>query len=279
MNVELFLQIKSHGRKFNLNRYSSKKEGGNIMLIPAILVSIVALLAAMDEQLFGASMMARPLFTGPIIGLIMGDLQTGVIIGATLESMFMGSIMVGSAVPPEVYASSILSIAIAIQTGAGTGTAVALALPLSVFLQLWRNFCYAIPGSWAGKQIERALDERNLKKANLLHLTVVPLSIGIPSALLVFIALFFGSDGINSVLNMIPEVVLNGFNVAAGVLSCVGLALLIKIMSNNKILPYLFLGFVAVMYLGMDVIGVAVVGLCIAFLVVNNMQFDEEDDF
>lgn len=245
------------------------------MLIPAILVSIVALLAAMDEQLFGASMMARPLFTGPIVGLIMGDLQTGVIIGATLESMFMGSIMVGSAVPPEVYASSILSIAIAIQTGA----AVALALPLSVFLQLWRNFCYAIPGSWAGKQIERALDERNLKKANLLHLTVVPLSIGIPSALLVFIALFFGADGINSVLNMIPEVVLNGFNVAAGVLSCVGLALLIKIMSNNKILPYLFLGFVAVMYLGMDVIGVAVVGLCIAFLVVNNMQFEEEDDF
>ena len=207
------------------------------MLIPAILVSIVALLAAMDEQLFGASMMARPLFTGPIIGLIMGDLQTGVIIGATLESMFMGSIMVGSAVPPEVYASSILSIAIAIQTGAGAGTAVALALPLSVFLQLWRNFCYAIPGSWAGKQIEKALDERNLKKANLLHLTVVPLSIGIPSALL------------------------------------------IKIMSNNKILPYLFLGFVAVMYLGMDVIGVAVVGLCIAFLAVNNMQFEEEDDF
>ena len=88
------------------------------MLIQAILVSIVALFAAMDEQLFGASMMARPLFTGPIIGLIMGDLQTGVIIGATLESMFMGSIMVGSAVPPEVYASSILSIAIAIQTGA-----------------------------------------------------------------------------------------------------------------------------------------------------------------
>ncbi len=99
------------------------------MLIPAILVSIVALLAAMDEQLFGASMMARPLFTGPIIGLIMGDLQTGVIIGATLESMFMGSmVMVGSAVPPEVYASSILSIAIAIQTGAGAGTAVALCI-------------------------------------------------------------------------------------------------------------------------------------------------------
>ena len=67
--------------------------------------------------------------------------------------------------------------------------------------------------------------------------------------------------------------------ISSDLLQSVGLALLIKIMSNNKILPYLFLGFVAVMYLGMDVIGVAVVGLCIAFLVVNNMQFEEEDDF
>ena len=53
----------------------------------------------------------------------------------------------------------------------------------------------------------------------------------------------------------------------------------VRYNDKRKILPYLFLGFVAVMYLGMDVIGVAVVGLCIAFLVVNNMQFEEEDDF
>ena len=51
---------------------------------------------------------------------------------------------------------------------------------------------------------------------------------------------------------------MDGFNVAAGVLSCVGLALLIKMMSNSKVLPYLFLGFICVIYLGMDVIGVAV---------------------
>jgi|GEM_PF-209869 phosphotransferase system PTS sorbose-specific IIC subunit len=181
----------------------------------------------------------------------------------------------------EVYASSVLSIAVAIQSGTGVGTAVALALPLSIFLQMWRNFCYAIPGSWAGKQIEKAVNERNIKKANLLHLTVVPLSIGIPSALLVFVAVAFGADTINTVLNAIPTVVMDGFNVAAGVLSCVGLALLIKMMSNSKVLPYLFLGFICVIYLGMDVIGVAVAGLCIAFIAVSNMKFDtvEEEDF
>ena len=73
-------------------------------MLQAILVSIVAFLAAIDEYTFGASMMGRPLFTAPIVGLILGDFQAGIMIGATLELMFMGSIMVGSATPPEVYA-------------------------------------------------------------------------------------------------------------------------------------------------------------------------------
>lgn len=99
------------------------------MIIQAALVAVVAFLASVDEQLFGASMMARPLFTGMLVGAIMGDIQTGVTVGAALEAMFMGSIMVGSAVPPEVYASSTLSIAVAINAGTGAGSAVALALP------------------------------------------------------------------------------------------------------------------------------------------------------
>ena len=106
------------------------------MVIAAFLVAIVAFLAAIDEQVFGASMLSRPLFTGPIVGLIMGDVTTGIIMGASLEAMFMGTIMVGSAVPPEAYASSVLRIAVAIQSGAEGGTGVDLALPPSIFCLL-----------------------------------------------------------------------------------------------------------------------------------------------
>lgn len=51
------------------------------MLIQATLVAIVAFLASVDEQLFGASMMGRPLFTGMLVGAIMGDVATGVTVG------------------------------------------------------------------------------------------------------------------------------------------------------------------------------------------------------
>ena len=91
-------------------------------------------MASMDEQAFGITMLGRPLFTSLFVGLILGDVQQGAIVGAALESMFMGAIMVGAAVPPEVYAFGVLGCAFAVITGTGTATAVALALPVSVFL-------------------------------------------------------------------------------------------------------------------------------------------------
>lgn len=94
------------------------------------------MIASMDEQAFGITMLGRPLFASLFVGLILGDVQLGVIVGAALESMFMGAIMVGAAVPPEVYAFGVLGCAFAVITGTGTATAVALALPVSVFLQV-----------------------------------------------------------------------------------------------------------------------------------------------
>lgn len=256
------------------------------MLVQYILVALVAFVASMDEQLFGITMLGRPLFTSLFVGLIMGDVTNGVIVGAALESMFMGAIMVGAAVPPEVYASGVLGCAFALITGTGAATAVALALPVSVFLQVWRNFCYAVPGAFACRKIEAAVEKHELAKANLYHLTIVPLSIGIPSALLVFCSLFFGADLINNALNAIPQFVMDGLNVASGVMVCVGFALLIRTMGDNKLLPWLFLGFIMVIYLSMDVIGVAAAAFCIAALFVFNqgsastkVAAKEEEDF
>jgi fructoselysine and glucoselysine-specific PTS system IIC component len=257
------------------------------MVVQYVLIAFVAFVASMDEQLFGITMLGRPLFTSLFVGIILGDVQQGVIVGAALESMFMGAIMVGAAVPPEVYASGVLGCAFAIITGTGTAAAVALALPVSVFLQVWRNFCYAVPGAFACKRIEAAIEQRDLKKANLLHLTIVPLSIGIPSALLVFCSLFFGADLINNALNMIPQFVMDGLNVASGVMVCIGFALLICTMGDNKLLPWLFLGFIMVIYLGMDVVGVAAAAICIALIQAFNAQpahtqgaaIEEEEDF
>lgn len=249
------------------------------MLVQCILIGLLAATASLEECTFGASMMMRPLFTGPFVGLILGDVKGGIIMGATLELMFMGAIMVGSATPPEVYSSSILGIAIAIMGHSGVGTAVALALPVSVFLQMWRNFVYAVPASYGGKKIETAIDNHNIQSAKRWHIFWMPSWVAVPSGLLVFLSTYFGATPINRVIELIPTFVTHGFDVAAGVLSAVGIALLIKMMANKKLMPYLFLGFIAVEYLKMDIIGVAVAALCVALLAVYNMKFEKADDF
>ena len=66
------------------------------------------------------------------MGLVLGDLQTGLAVGASLELLFMGSVSIGAYVPPNETIGGVLACAFAIQLGQGTETAIALAMPIAV---------------------------------------------------------------------------------------------------------------------------------------------------
>ena len=53
------------------------------MLLQAILLGLVAMLGN-AEYLFGTSLLSRPLVMGTLTGIVLGDVQTGVTLGATL---------------------------------------------------------------------------------------------------------------------------------------------------------------------------------------------------
>lgn len=52
-------------------------------MIQALLIAAWAGLCAIDD--IGTQMLRRPLLIAPVIGLIMGDLQTSLLIGASLD--------------------------------------------------------------------------------------------------------------------------------------------------------------------------------------------------
>ena len=71
------------------------------MLIKALLVAVWAGICAWDQ--YGPHLgFRKPLLAGAVTGLILGDLTQGLIIGATLELMWLGVNNVGSYVPPDV---------------------------------------------------------------------------------------------------------------------------------------------------------------------------------
>ena len=60
------------------------------MLTQAILVGLVGAFGGLDYQL-GTLYAFRPIVLCPLVGLVLGDLQTGLAVGASLELLFMGS--------------------------------------------------------------------------------------------------------------------------------------------------------------------------------------------
>ena len=50
-------------------------------VIQAVLLGILGGLGIWDSRVMGMFMMDRPLFLGPVVGLILGDFQTGIEIG------------------------------------------------------------------------------------------------------------------------------------------------------------------------------------------------------
>ena len=101
------------------------------MLVQAILVGLVGAFGCLDYQL-GTLYAFRPIVLCPLVGLVLGDLQTGIAVGASLELLFMGSISIGAYVPPNETVGGVLACAFAIQLGQGTETAIALAIALEL---------------------------------------------------------------------------------------------------------------------------------------------------
>lgn len=65
------------------------------MVIKTILIFLIALLGY-SEWLTGTSYLQRPIVLGPLVGLVMGDMVTGTIMGATMELAMVGAISVGA---------------------------------------------------------------------------------------------------------------------------------------------------------------------------------------
>lgn len=104
------------------------------MFIKALLIGIWAGIAGVD-MFDGLTHIHRPIVTGPIVGLILGDVQTGLIVGATLELVWMGMVPLAGAQPPNVVIGGIIGTSIAILGHLDPQAAVGVAVPFAVAAQ------------------------------------------------------------------------------------------------------------------------------------------------
>ncbi len=255
-------------------------------MLNAILVGVVALIGFLECGI-GNSMVQRPIVMGPLIGIILGDVQTGLAVGATLELAFMGTQAIGAALPPEITAGGILGTAFAITSGAGTDVAVALALPIATVALLVKNTYYLIIRSALLHASDKCVENGDYKGVERLHMFSF-LSYAVVMAVAIAVCFQAGSPAVEAFLAAVPQFIMDGLSVASGVLPALGFAMLANMLLSKKVAPFFMIGFVLAAYLGMSVLGIAILGVMVALIMAmggnNNgnkavAEVAEDEDF
>lgn len=99
----------------------------------AIICAVVyAVINWLDPYTLSWQCLNRPIVVAPLVGLLLGDFQTGIIMGASLEAIFMGISAVGGSVPSDCLSGSIIAVAYAIVVGGDGAMETGLALSLTI---------------------------------------------------------------------------------------------------------------------------------------------------
>jgi len=101
-----------------------------LVVIGLILYTVIAVV----DQISIQCGLYTPLFAAVITGGLLGDLQTGLVVGATLQLMTLGVATYGGATVPDYLSGAIMGTAYAIISGQGAEYGIGLAIPIGLLL-------------------------------------------------------------------------------------------------------------------------------------------------
>jgi D-glucosaminate-specific PTS system IIC component len=223
---------------------------------------------------FGASIagytlfptLKSPLVIGLVLGLLMGDVPKAMMVGASIEMVYLGMIGTGGNIPSDRCVAALIAIPIAIKTGVSPEVAVSIAVPigiLGVFINNIRRTGNAVFAHKADKFAEDC-NVKGIWKCASLYPLLFGFVLRFP---VVFLANYYGADLISKLLDIIPAWLMSGLNVMGGLLPALGFATIIFTIGKNKFIPLFIIGFFLVQYFKIPITAAAIFGVCIALLI------------
>jgi len=207
----------------------------------------------------------RPLIAAFVTGLVIGDVQTGLLIGGTLELMALGVYTYGGATIPEYSVGAILGTYFGKTQGFEVG--LSLAIPAALLLtqvdvlNRFLNFVFVHRAdTYAEGGDSKSFDQMMVRYSHMIW--------GFSRLIPVFLAIAFGEPAVQAISGFFEAYpwINKGIAAAGGVLPALGFAMLLKIMPLQKYPAFLLLGFVLFAYLKMPLVGIAIAGIAITLV-------------
>ena len=227
-----------------------------ITTLQIVLVFIVACIAGMGSIL-DEFQFHRPLIACTLVGIVLGDMKTGIIIGGTLEMIALGWMNIGAAVAPDAALASIISTILVIAGHQSIGAGIALAIPLAAAGQVLTIIVRTITVAFQ-HAADKAADNGNLTAISWIHVSSLFLQamrVAIPA---VIVALSVGTSEVQNILN-----------IAGGMIVVVGYAMVINMMRAGYLMPFFYLGFVTAAFTNFNLVALGVIGTVMAVLYIQ----------
>ncbi|HEM2823699.1 PTS mannose/fructose/sorbose/N-acetylgalactosamine transporter subunit IIC [Streptococcus suis] len=221
------------------------------------------------DELTIVSSAGSPVFAGFITGLIMGNMEVGLLIGASLQLVVLGVGTFGGASRIDATSGAVLATAFSISQGLDPEIAIStIGVPVAgllVYTDILGRFTTTFFAHRVDAAIER-FDYAGIERNYLLGAIPWALSRALP----VFLALAFGGGLVETLVTTIelPEYkwIAAGLTLAARMLPGLGFAILLHYLPLKRNLHYLAFGFaltamLTVLYGNVSALGGAVAGI------------------
>lgn len=209
--------------------------------------------------------LGRPLISGFVIGIILGDVTTGIMLGAAVQALYIGLVTPGGSMPSDVNYASWIGIPLAMVAGAGKEYALALAVPLSMLGVAAVYSTVAINLYFVHKQ-DHYIETGELSKA-----ARIPIIGQITNFVFrftpIFLINYLGADIVTQLVDVIPTWFTNILQIFASMLPLVGFMLLLKMIAKSHFdLIFFTFGFILIAVGNLAMIPIVIVAAVLAYI-------------
>lgn len=237
------------------------------MIIKAILVALVTTCCTWWFSHAVTRSWLYPLWSGFLIGIVMGQPLEGMMIAAAINLPYVGFITAGGSMPGNPMFAGPVGTALALVSGMDVATATTIGVILGSVAVLSWNAYMTINTLWV-HMADKYLEAGNIKMVRVCNYVpsfLVSLVInGVPAFLIVMLGAPFGEWLVG-----LPQWIMDGFAIIGGLMPALGIAMLLNYLNKPKITPFFFLGFALAKFMGLSTMMITALGVIIAVLLYN----------
>ena len=257
---------------------------GVIQIIAISLFVYLGSIGSIVGNTIGWYTLGRPLVASFIVGVIMGDLQTAMLVGIALQIMYMGNVTPGGAVAWDLSYATYVGTAGALVFGNGMestqiiGIAVVFAGIGGLVGQMMWNLSYALnlPLNRIASKYPEAGETKKMYIPNVVCGQLIGFACRFIPAIILFTTMTAASAQADFA-SMIPGWVTTLLSTFGGMMAALGMGIILSFLLKKQWQICIFLlGFVLVTYFNLNTMAVAVVATLLA-VVYYVFQIDQKE--